>query len=181
MEKPAATKTRAKSTKVPAKTAPPKPNRAKKDVETADGSEDKSQVESAEKQVNSEGKKTEKQVNSEGKKSSQTVQSPTDIAMAKYTESDWKVIKPPKGSLNDFVASRGNRFHFVQVVTKVTIDDPKYHGESKNNFVQNAFSNGAVPIFAHVIEGPKPKVTFEDVNTGNRALISTRKKAEEKK
>ena len=101
-------------------------------------------------------------------------QTPIDIAIAKYQDCDWKVIKPAKGGLNDFIASRGNRIHFVQVVTKATIDDAKYHGEAKNNFVQNAFSNSAIPIFAHVVEGSKPKVTFEDVNTGNRAIVSSR-------
>lgn len=97
-----------------------------------------------------------------------------DIAIAKYQDNGWKVIKPAKGGLNDFIASRGTRIHFVQVVTKSTIGDAKYHGEAKNNFVQNAFSNSAIPIFAHVVEGAKPKVTFEDVNTGNRAIVSAR-------
>jgi hypothetical protein len=106
-------------------------------------------------------------------------ETPLDIAAAKYIESGWSIIKPPKGAVNDFMASRGTRLHFVQVVTKTTIEEAKFHGEAKNNFVQNAFSNGAVPIFAHVVEGSRPKVTFEDVNTGNRALISSRTKKSE--
>lgn len=106
---------------------------------------------------------------------------PIDHAIAKYTENGWGIIRPPKGGLNDFIASRNQRVHFVQVVTKATITDAKYHGEAKNNFVQNAFSNSATPIFAHVVEGPKPKVTFEDVNTGNRAIVGGRAKKEEGK
>lgn len=163
----------------------------KKTAEPTD-STDKS-VKKTEKNVEKSAEKsTEKSVKKSAKsseKSGETVEpdvparqrpaTPLDIAMAKYAESGWKVIKPPKGSLNDFVASRGPRFHFVQVVTKKTIEDQKYHGESKNGFVQNAFSNGATPIFAHVVDGSKPKVTFEDVNTGNRAIVSARKKESE--
>lgn len=102
-----------------------------------------------------------------------------EIAMAKYTAAGWTIIKPPRGAVNDFMASRGARFHFVQVVTKSTIDDPKFHGEAKNSFVQNAFSNGAVPIFAHVVEGSSPKVTFEDVNTGDRVIVTAARKRPE--
>jgi hypothetical protein len=100
--------------------------------------------------------------------------SPVEAAIAKYQAADWTVIKAPKGAINDFMAKRGERFHFVQVVTKETIDDAKFHGEAKNSFVQNAFSNGAIPIFAHVVG---KKVTFEDVNSGNRALVTSKKKA----
>ncbi len=100
--------------------------------------------------------------------------SPIEAAITKYQAADWTVIKAPKGAINDFMAKRGERFHFVQVVTKETIDDAKFHGEAKNSFVQNAFSNGAIPIFAHVVG---KKVTFEDVNSGNRALVTSKKKA----
>lgn len=103
----------------------------------------------------------------------QPVVSPLEIAISKYKESGWEIIIPPKGSINDFIAKRKDRFHFVQIVTKATIDDAKFHGEAKNSFVQNAFSNGATPIFAHYANS---KVTLEDVNTSNRVLISTRKK-----
>ena len=107
-------------------------------------------------------------------------QTPADIAAEKYTINGWNVIKPPKGSVNDFLASRNGRLHFVQVVTKDTIADQKYHGSAKNDFVQNAFSNGAIPIFAHVVGDSK--VTFEDVNSGNRVIINARvKKTEEVK
>jgi hypothetical protein len=99
--------------------------------------------------------------------------SPVDIAIAKYQENGWNVIKPPKGAVNDFLASRNGRFHFVNAITTETADEPKFHGEAKNNFVQNAFSNGATPVFAHVqITKSGPKVTYEDVNTGNRVLIN---------
>ena len=108
--------------------------------------------------------------------------SPIDIAAAKYSENGWTIIKPPKGSVNDFIANRNGRLHFVQVVTKESYEDPKYHGGAKNDFVQNAMSNSAIPVFAHVVGGSKPKVTFQDVNTNNRIIVSQRSaKAEEKK
>lgn len=101
---------------------------------------------------------------------------PVDCVIEKYTENGWDAIRCPKGSLNDIIATRNGRFQYVQVVA---CDDPKFHGEFKNNFVQNAFSNSATPVFAHVVSGAKGtvKITFEDVNTNNRVIIGgTRKK-----
>lgn len=107
--------------------------------------------------------------------------SPVDIAAAKYSENGWTIIKPPRGSVNDFIANRNGRLHFVQVVTKETYEDPKYHGGAKNDFVQNAMSNSAIPVFAHVVGGSKPKVTFQDVNTNNRVIVSQRSKTTDEK
>lgn len=100
------------------------------------------------------------------------ITSPIDIAIAKYQSAGWIVIKSPAGSINDFIAQREKRLQFIQVVTEATIDNAKYHGIAKNDFVQNAFTNHAAPVFAHVVGN---EVTFEDVNTGNRVLVATRK------
>lgn len=106
---------------------------------------------------------------------------PVCAVVTKYTDNGWRVLRAPKGGVNDIVAQKDRRFHFVQVVTPETIDDPKYHGLSKNTFIQNAFSNGATPIFAHVVtcscknsdgtKGTRAKVTFEDVNTAGRVVV----------
>lgn len=103
--------------------------------------------------------------------------SPLDSVIEKYTENGWEVIRCPKGSLNDIIATRNGRFQYVQVVAT---DDPKFHGEFKNNFVQNAFSNSATPVFAHVVSGIKGsvKITFEDANTSNRVIIGGMRKKE---
>lgn len=110
--------------------------------------------------------------------------------IAKYVEFGWQAIRAP-GGINDILAQKNKRFHFVQVVTKETIDDPKFHGLPKNDFVQNAFSNGATPIFAHVISKPckgpdgtrvfKSKITFEDVNANGRVIIGGKRDDPEKK
>jgi hypothetical protein len=108
--------------------------------------------------------------------------SPLDAVIAKYTEYNWTVIKSPKNGLTDLVVSKGERFHHVQIVTPETIDEQRYHGEAKTNFIQNAFSNQATPVFAHVVSSnlkgttdKKYKVTFEDVNTNNRVIIGGKK------
>jgi hypothetical protein len=109
--------------------------------------------------------------------------------VAKYTEFGWQAIRAPRGGMNDIVASKGTRFHFVQIVTKETLEDPKFHGNPKNNFIQNAFSNGAAPIYAHVVKsscknvdgtrGQRVKITFEDVNLGGRVIIGGNRRAED--
>lgn len=113
--------------------------------------------------------------------------SPLDATIAKYSDHGWTIIVAPKGGLNDLIASKGERLHHIQVVTVDTIDEPQHHGEPKNNFIQNAFSNNAVPVFAHVVKSMKKdddgtkfehfKVTFEDVNTRNRVIIGGKKAA----
>lgn len=101
---------------------------------------------------------------------------PVDFVFGKYVENGWETVKGLKGTMNDIIARRNGRFHFIQVITKETGEDPKFQGEFKNNFVQNAFSNGATPVYAHIVNG---KVTFQDVNTNNRIIIGgTRKKDE---
>lgn len=56
---------------------------------------------------------------------------PVCAVVTKYTDNGWRVLRAPKGGVNDIVAQKDRRFHFVQVVTPETIDDPKYHGLSK--------------------------------------------------
>ena len=94
--------------------------------------------------------------------------------VAKYVENDWTVIRPLDG-VNDIVAQRGKKYHFVQVVPTCAIDNVKYQGIAKNSFIQNAFSNGAIPVYAHVNGKKTLKVTFEDVNANTRIIISARR------
>ena len=105
---------------------------------------------------------------------------PIAAAMNKYTDMGWTCMRQ-KTSINDLVAHKSTRMHFIQVVTLANIDDAKYTGLAKNTFIQNAFANNATPIFAHVItsmvkDAPRIKVTFEDVNTNCRIIIGSAKK-----
>lgn len=115
---------------------------------------------------------------------------PAAAVIAKYTEFGWTAIRAPKNSLNDIIAQKDKRLHFIQVVTPETIDDGKFTGLPKNTFIQNAFSNMAIPVYAHVLVSKKKdgsiaaKVTFEDVNLNTRIIVGGKKPAggdEEKK
>jgi hypothetical protein len=104
-----------------------------------------------------------------------------EVVSAKYTSNGWTLI-PQKGSINDLIAHKKSRVHFVQVITDANHEDAKFHGLPKNTFIQNAFSNNALPIHARVSNGPKGtfKVSFEDVNLNTRVIVSERKKVVDK-
>ena len=91
----------------------------------------------------------------------------------KYISFGWTVIKIPPGSINDIIAQKAARVHFVQIITKDTAENAKFHGLAKNTFIQNAFSNGAVPVYSRVVTSGQPprKITFENVNEGTRVII----------
>ena len=88
------------------------------------------------------------------------------IVKDKYLEYGWTVIEVPPGEVNDLIAGKGTKLHFVCVEDK-----------NRNNFIQNAFSNGAVPVYARVDE-IKQKVSFENINLHERVIIG---RAERKK
>lgn len=96
-----------------------------------------------------------------------------ECAAKKYSDAGWTVMMTPKGGINDFVAGKTDRFHFVQVV--IDPDDMKYHGLSKNSFIQNAFSNNAAPVYAYVrlVTGSnsRAEVRLEDVNSQSRLIV----------
>jgi hypothetical protein len=96
---------------------------------------------------------------------------PIDATIAKYNEYGWTVIRAPVGGINDIIAAKGPRLHFIQVTTKESEEEARYHGQAKNDFIQNAFSNQALPIRARVGRC----VTFEDVNLGSRVIIGAKK------
>jgi len=100
--------------------------------------------------------------------------SPIGAIVDKYVAAGWSVMRMPStNGLVDIVATKAasssrhkERLHFIQYVH----DDAatRYTGEARNVFVQNAFSNGAVPVHARVVFSKKsesaPKVTLQDVN-----------------
>jgi hypothetical protein len=90
------------------------------------------------------------------------------------------VIQPYR-AINDMITQKGGKLHFVQVITPDTASSARFTIEGKNAFIQNAFSNAAIPVYAHVVRrgGPSGRVvvTFEDVNTNARVIIGAHQKA----
>jgi len=95
----------------------------------------------------------------------------------KYVSFGWTVIKIPPGSINDIITQKAARVHFVQIITKDTAENAKFHGLAKNTFIQNAFSNGAVPVYARVVTSSPRKITFENVNEGTRVIVGHTRRA----
>jgi hypothetical protein len=91
-----------------------------------------------------------------------------DLVIAKYASAGWTAVLAPKGSLNDVIAHNGAKLHFVYIdVGKVDSD-----GLVKNTFIQNAFSNGAVPVYAHIAD---KKVTLCDINLNSRIIVGKKR------
>lgn len=88
-----------------------------------------------------------------------------------YAGLGWTAFAPP-GAVNDVIAYEPGRsptalvprYHFVTLST--------LQGQALNNFIQNAFSNGATPVAATRSRGA---VVFTDVNTNNRVIIRRRR------
>ncbi len=102
---------------------------------------------------------------------------------SRYAAKKWVVFAPKNGP-NDIVAhfqgpKGSTKYHFIQIAP----------GRDVGGFIQNAFSNGAMPIFAHIkavkcaqgatnIESDtgqssayKINITFSDANTKNRVIV----------
>ncbi len=99
---------------------------------------------------------------------------PIEAVAAKYVENKWQVMIM-QGTINDIVAKRNDRYHFIQVVPSDKVDDMRYHALAKNSFIQNAFSNNAIPVHALVTiingrSGARAKITLEDVNAQTRII-----------
>ncbi len=92
-----------------------------------------------------------------------------------YQSKGWTVIKLPKGGINDIIAANKTKVHFVQVLTKKSVNFQKYNGLAKNTFIQNAFSNNAIPVHA-IVYPDTSEILFQDVNLGSSVVITTVKK-----
>ncbi len=105
----------------------------------------------------------------------------------KYAANGWTVIVPPRGALNDIITQKGKKMHFVQVTTKETITGARYQGIARNTFIQNAFSNAAIPVYATVtitpgrgtaardsVVSPRAAITFEDINQNSKLIITAK-------
>jgi hypothetical protein len=86
-----------------------------------------------------------------------------------YFVGGWTVISVPAGSLVDLIAAKGSRMHFIRVITP---DEILYStGLAKNEYIQNAFSNSATPVFAMVGAGTPTKYKYLNPNTNTRVTI----------
>lgn len=99
------------------------------------------------------------------------------VVLDHYTAAGWMVYRQTSGGLNDIIAHKDKKTHFVQVVTKP--EDARYSGAALGNFIQNAMSNNVTPVHAKVVieenrEGvlAVTKVTFTDVNSNSRLVVS---------
>ena len=111
---------------------------------------------------------------------------PLEDVINKYIKFGWKIVVPPRGGINDIIAQKDKKMHFVQVVMDEMQTDAKFSGEAQNNFIQNAMSNMGVPIYARIgsvrkknADGSKAinnTITFEDVNLKSRVIIGCVKK-----
>ncbi len=87
-----------------------------------------------------------------------------------YAQNKWTVITAPKGSLVDLIASKGSRMHFVKVLS--TSGTSYSEGVAKNDYIQNAFSNMAIPVFAtEISESPR---VYKYVNINTETYVSVR-------
>lgn len=108
----------------------------------------------------------------------------TGHAMQKYTDGGWNAFRSQQGAINDFVAHRGTKTHFVRVVPSNDTENLKFAGVDKNSFIQNALSNNAIPVFAKVTPVAKKgeatptsaNVTFTNINDGARVIVGVVKK-----
>ncbi len=101
------------------------------------------------------------------------------LIINRYRDNGWNAGSAPKGTINDIIASKQTTFHFIQVVLPGGQNDARHCGANKNAFIQNAFANGAVPVFAFISnpakEGSPYTITFSNVNTDTRVIVGSNK------
>lgn len=88
------------------------------------------------------------------------------FVLSKYRLEGWEVIMAPATAPMDLICVRATRFHFVKVLGGAEPTD----GE-RNQFIQNAMSNTAEPVFA-TVEGEK--MTLKNINEGTRVVIKSK-------
>jgi len=97
--------------------------------------------------------------------------------IARYKAAEWEVVRVNTG----LIASKGEgarrKTHFVSVFESYTnIKDQSDKSVEENNaYIQNAFSNQAIPVYVFANYNAKKdvfdKLTFKDINTGKSLRI----------
>lgn len=99
---------------------------------------------------------------------------PVEVVIARYKEKGWTTIRA-NGGQNDIIANSApnkhgkTKMHFIQVMTPETAGDARYSGESRGQFVQNAFSNSAEPI--HAVVNARRGISLTNVNSGTAVRL----------
>lgn len=96
----------------------------------------------------------------------QQIKLPARASVVKRLEqSGMNCIVTPPYSLVDIIAnSRDSKtLYFIMVIDMRDLDLPKSHGKARNDFVQNAMSNSAIPAAARI--DSKGEISFDDLNT----------------
>ncbi len=86
-----------------------------------------------------------------------------DEIVARYETEGWRTLVTPANAQMDFIAVRGDRMHFVKAIGETPPSDG-----IRNQYIQNAMSNAAEPVFA-AADG-----TLTNVNEGRRVVIARR-------
>ncbi len=109
------------------------------------------------------------------------LQDGVQLVINRYRDNEWAANSAPKGTINDIIANKQLVYHFIQVVLPSGTNDARHCGLNKNAFIQNAFANGAIPVFAFVSnptkEGSPYTLTFSNVNTDARVIVGGNKNA----
>ena len=109
------------------------------------------------------------------------IRSITDTLL-KYEGVGWSATHLASKAQMDIFATKGEgnkqRVHFVKVIDKDIMKEPSI--EETNQYIQNAFSNNAEPIFAYVYykENKLDKIILEDINSGKNLRLIADKKTE---
>jgi len=89
--------------------------------------------------------------------------------MNKYVNAGWVIHVPSGRGINDFIASKRGRLHFVKCMKEESTNSPAFTGLARNTFIQNAFSNNATPVYAIVGNN---KVRLIDTNSGQHLVVA---------
>ena len=107
-------------------------------------------------------------------------------SIIKYESAGWSPTHLASKAQMDIFATKGEgnkqRIHFVKVIDKDLMPEPSI--EETNQYIQNAFSNNAEPIYAYVYykADKLDKILLEDVNTGKSVrLIAVKEVAKDNK
>jgi hypothetical protein len=103
-----------------------------------------------------------------------------EITIAKYQGSGWTAIR--LGNRKDIFAVKGEglqqKVHYIRVFTTNTNEITPLSSEENNIYIQNAFSNMAVPVYSNVYYKDLvcAKVILTDINLNKNLRILAEKK-----
>jgi hypothetical protein len=97
---------------------------------------------------------------------------PRDIVAQKYQECGWTTITAT--GINDLISQKDKQTHFIQVVLDETA--LKHQTQARNDFIQNAKSNGAIPVYAKVAG---TQVSLQNIDENKRILLRAPKSSDD--